>query len=555
MRVLSVIRYTVLILLSGALSGYQSASSKERNIRVLILNGSNNHEWKQTGSVLQSIFQSYEGFQSKITNRPDTLTFQSLKQFDVLVSNWNSWPENELRWSETAEEGLLKFIHQGGGLVTFHASSSAFYRWEQFREITTASWEEGTHHGKLSPVRLEVLSGDHPITRGLSDFFIFDELWIDARSNKKYTTLAYASNADQKEDSAEKQAAVMVADYGHGRIFHTILGHDARSMRNTGFQSLMVRGTEWAATGQVSSAIPQEMKILSAPASERYHWLENDSTFALYNHEDIIWQYNFRNRFGRSFFHPVFVGKTRMTSLSPEDHRWHLGQWFSWKFIDGINYWEYVGEGYSAEGTTHINDISYSREADFSARIELEILYHPGGGLPVLKEHRSILVSPPSEGSLTMDYEFRFEALSDSVLLDRTPIPGEADGKSWGGYAGLSLRFNLDFMEAHWIAPGSMQSVNGSDGEWFFMGFTGLHGEQAGSAMFISDQTRLKGEAWYLFNEPDLPFYYFSPSCLYRSPLTLFKGEELHLKYRIRHQNGTTSTETLTGHYQDYINP
>ena len=26
------------------------------------------------------------------------------------------------------------------------------------------------------------------------------------------------------------------------------------------------------------------------------------------------------------------------------------------------------------------------------------------------------------------------------VVLDRTPIPGEKDGKSWGGYAGLSVR-------------------------------------------------------------------------------------------------------------------
>jgi type 1 glutamine amidotransferase len=44
----------------------------------------------------------------------------------------------------------------------------------------------------------------------------------------------------------------MVADYGKGRIFHTILGHDVKAMENEGFQTLLLRATEWAATGKVS---------------------------------------------------------------------------------------------------------------------------------------------------------------------------------------------------------------------------------------------------------------------------------------------------------------
>jgi len=555
MRILSFLRNALIFILAGLLTDCQPALTKDQKFRLLILNGRNNHDWEQTGAVLQAMFQAHKGFQTEITTRPDTLTFQSLKQVDVLVSNWNSWQENDLRWSETTEDGLPEFIRQGGGFVTLHASSSVFYQWEEFREITTASWEEDTHHGELCPVHVEVHSQDHPVTRGLSNFVIYDELWMDARSNEKFTSLAYATKADPEEKTGEKQAAVMVADYGEGRIFHTILGHDARTMRNTGFQTLLIRGAEWAATGQVSTVIPQEMKLPPAREQDSYHWIQNDSVLALYNHEETIWQFNFRNRYGKPFFHPVYIGKTRFTSLSPDDHRWHLGQWFSWKYINGINYWEYVGDGYKAEGITEITNISLSREADFSARIELEILYHPDGGVPALKENRVVLVSSPDKGSLSMDYHLNFEALSDTVFLDRTPIMGEADGKSWGGYAGLSLRFNQDFMEADWIAPGAAQSVNGSEKEWLFMGFTGLHGEGAGSAMFISDQTRRLGEGWYLISDPELPFFYFSPACLYLAPLTLMKGEKLQLKYRVRHLSKIPSSGQLEKQYQDYINP
>jgi type 1 glutamine amidotransferase len=57
--------------------------------------------------------------------------------------------------------------------------------------------------------------------------------------------------ANTGEDTGE-QPAIFAGTYGKGRIFHTILGHDETALRNTGFQSLILRAAEWASTGQVS---------------------------------------------------------------------------------------------------------------------------------------------------------------------------------------------------------------------------------------------------------------------------------------------------------------
>ena len=48
----------------------------------------------------------------------------------------------------------------------------------------------------------------------------------------------------------------MVISYGKGRVFHTPMGHADYSMKCIGFQEVLRRGTEWAATGQVTSGLP-----------------------------------------------------------------------------------------------------------------------------------------------------------------------------------------------------------------------------------------------------------------------------------------------------------
>jgi hypothetical protein len=40
----------------------------------------------------------------------------------------------------------------------------------------------------------------------------------------------------------------------------TALGHDAAAMKSAGFIATLTRGTEWAATGNVTIPVPDELK-------------------------------------------------------------------------------------------------------------------------------------------------------------------------------------------------------------------------------------------------------------------------------------------------------
>lgn len=228
-------------------------------INILILSGRNNHDWQQTTPFIDKIFSKTGIFKTEITNQPDTLKFSDFEKFDVVLSNWNSWPENDLRWPTETENALIQFIKKGGGFVTFHSSTSALYNWPKFKEISTAAWiMDTTSHGKPSETLVEISNVEHPVIQGIKGFEIFDELWINAAKNNKFEVLGTATNEELIKNGKESQPAIMVSEYGKGRIFHTTLGHDIKAMESAVFQMLMLRGTAWAATGKVFQELPSE---------------------------------------------------------------------------------------------------------------------------------------------------------------------------------------------------------------------------------------------------------------------------------------------------------
>jgi type 1 glutamine amidotransferase len=234
-------------------NGCQGPEGASEKLNILILTGRNNHAWEKTTAILDSALTESGLFSVDVTTEPDTLNFEDLEKYDALLNNWNSWPDNEVRWPEKAEQGLLRFVREGGGLVFFHSSTSAFYTWTEFKQISTGAWiMDSTWHGPVSQVMVSVHNQEHPVTSGLDDFHISDELWINAEQNDSFDMLGVALNTE--EDSGE-QPAILVGNYGKGRIFHTILGHDETAVRNDGFQSLIVRAAEWAANGKASNTV------------------------------------------------------------------------------------------------------------------------------------------------------------------------------------------------------------------------------------------------------------------------------------------------------------
>ena len=77
--------------------------------------------------------------------------------------------------------------------------------------------------------------------------------------------LLYTAYSDKSTGgSGREEPLVFTVDYGKARIFHIMIGHagntveDNVAMQCTGFQVLLLRGSEWAATGEVTQPVPSD---------------------------------------------------------------------------------------------------------------------------------------------------------------------------------------------------------------------------------------------------------------------------------------------------------
>ena len=103
-------------------------------LRVLILTGRNNHDWKATTPVLQKLYQGSERFVAEVSDKPEDMTAELLSRFDVVVSNWCAWPDVTGRqWGVEAEKAFVEFVRIGKGFALFHAASATFHDWPDRR--------------------------------------------------------------------------------------------------------------------------------------------------------------------------------------------------------------------------------------------------------------------------------------------------------------------------------------------------------------------------------------------------------------------------------------
>lgn len=289
-----------------------------------------------------------------------------------------------------------------------------------------------------------------------------------------------------------------------------------------------------------------------------FSWRTSEDQVALVHQSGApVWQFNFPAAPVKPHFHPVGLpGKPALTWKAPPDHIWHLGLWFSWKFINGRNYWEVDSRTGRSEGLTRVVAVRPVVREDWSARIEVEIAYQPKEDeAAVLREKRTIEISAPADdGSYTMDWTMTFTAGAETVRLDRTPLPHEENGKPWGGYAGLIWRFAKEFTEWQAVNAEGKRNLAAHGARAQACDFSGvLAGEAMGVAMIDHPENLRSPTPWYVTMERETPFACVMPSPLFRDAYELRAGDGLTLRYRVLVHPGQWDAGRLEAERRRYI--
>ena len=85
------------------------------------------------------------------------------------------------------------------------------------------------------------------------------------------TSLATAYADPKFKGSGRNEPMIMTIDYGKGRVYHTPMGHAGYSMECVGFITTFLRGTEWAATGEVTlHEVPTDFPTATASSARAF---------------------------------------------------------------------------------------------------------------------------------------------------------------------------------------------------------------------------------------------------------------------------------------------
>ena len=294
----------------------------------------------------------------------------------------------------------------------------------------------------------------------------------------------------------------------------------------------------------------------SAAAAAGWSWQSTPDSVALRQDQQTVWQFNFGTNETKPCFHPVALpGGPVLTWYRPPDHPWHRALWFSWKFINGVNYWEENPKTGLAAGRTEWNPPARELRPNFSARLVLDLTYRPENAQPVMTEHRAIECAPPDErGFIVQDWTLTFTALGSDVFLDRTPLPNEPGGQVYGGYAGLSVRLVQEMGDVRLTArEGPIAFTAGRyRGQASALDYAGtIDGRAAGVAILDHPENLNAPSPWYAIN--DNAMRYFSPAVICYQPHTLKAGRSLTLRYRVIAHPGRWDAAKLQSESKRYL--
>ncbi len=225
------------------------AAEEPAKIKVLLITGDDvgAHPWREMSETTREILVASQKFDVKVCEDPLILESEAaLKAYDVVA--FLIYARNMPVLPEKAQANLLNFVKGGKGFFVQHLATASFAKWEEFGKLCGRKWIMGTSgHGPRVPFKAKIANNEHPITAGIEDFDVDDELYAKLQGDGKINVLVTGDS----DWSNKTEPLVFTSNYGEGRVVHNAFGHDRKALMTPTVQKLIVRGVEWAATGKV----------------------------------------------------------------------------------------------------------------------------------------------------------------------------------------------------------------------------------------------------------------------------------------------------------------
>lgn len=237
-----------------------------KKISALLLTGANNHDWKRSALFFKEVLENSGRFAVTLTEDPSgaLADAKALARHALILIDYNG-----PAWRTPAQENFLAAVKGGTGVVAIHAANNSFPEWPEYAKMLGLMWRKESGHGEFHEFEVKIADHRHPITAGVKDFRITDELYhrLVPTPGVELNILANGWSDTARGGTGRWEPVMTVTQYGKGRVFYHALGHlwagvptngyigcTPIALENAGFQQTLLRGCEWTATGKITAA-------------------------------------------------------------------------------------------------------------------------------------------------------------------------------------------------------------------------------------------------------------------------------------------------------------
>jgi uncharacterized protein len=150
------------------------------------------------------------------------------------------------------QKAFVELLNAGIGLVLLHHDLGAHRDWPEFTKIRGGKFffkpetVDGKGYGASSfkddqKVKVLIADHEHPITKGLQDYEIQDEIYGKCYVSPDVRVLL------KTDHPLSCPALAWVHEYGKSKVFYLMSGHDSKAWNNPSFFQELQRGIHWAA--------------------------------------------------------------------------------------------------------------------------------------------------------------------------------------------------------------------------------------------------------------------------------------------------------------------
>jgi type 1 glutamine amidotransferase len=234
-----------LLLVLFPVFNFSAANNPSKPIRILVITGNHSYKVEQFNQMLTSLGENITFRIAELPGAFDLFLPENRSKYDVLVF-YHMWQNI----TEEQKKVFAECILEGKPVVALHHSICAFDDWPEYFNIiggkyfhkpTTVNGKEYAVCSYIHDVHFNVRVVDpiNPVTKGLSDFEIFDETYKGYYVEEGVTPLLTTN------EPSSTRVIGWSKKYGKSRIVTLQSGHDVATFENPNFRKLLKQSVEW----------------------------------------------------------------------------------------------------------------------------------------------------------------------------------------------------------------------------------------------------------------------------------------------------------------------